>query len=1494
VKKSPLWREFESGDGFLLRAVRFCVLISGILFFVFSATLELPWEQQVFLGGILLLAALWINRASPSQLTTLVLILLSVYSTIRYGYWRVTTVIAFFRDPGSHWTGVDIAFVGLLLSAEFYAFTVLVLGYLQVLWPLHRSPVPLPDDPHDWPAVDLLIPTIDEPLSLVRFTALAAMNIDWPAEKLHVYILDDGSRAEFRDFAEEAGVGYIARKDHKNAKAGNINHALAQLESPFIAVFDCDHVPTRSFLQLTMGWLLRDDKLGVLQTPHHFYSPDPYARNLNLFRAVPGEDELFYGVVQDGNDFWNATCFCGSCAILRRSALDEVGGMATETVTEDAHTSLRMQMGGWNTAYINIPQAAGLATDRLSAHIRQRIRWARGMVQILRLQNPLFARGLTAAQRLCYFNAMSHFLFPLPRLIFLTAPLIYLIFGMTSIPGYWAAILAYALPHLAISAITRSRIQGEYRHSFWNEIYETVLAPYLFLPTLFAILKPKAGKFNVTPKAGILSRGYFDGGIARPFLLLLLLNFFGLFCAVARSVQFPLFSVPPWLSFLNWPAHLFSRAPLGIIWVNAAWSLFNIVILGVVVGVAWESQQRRQSTRVTMSVPADVILPDDSMIQGVTSDLSSGGVRTRVDGIAGIKIGDCVRFVFPLLDGTATLPATVIGMDGAELRAEFSQLTLQEDEALTMLLYSRADAWLGHRKRHRRDRPLHSMARILGLSLRGLAMTVGLVKPAKSSKIGLASTTLPVVLVAMLVGLAGKAQTPAATTPLNVVTAQHTRMVPTPESDQNQPGSFDETFTLADVGLAGPVLLRGTGASRSIAFSVPRNQLVRSATLELRYSISAASAPDASQLNLSLNGTLFATLPFTAANPGSQAVTQQTTLSLPVELLVHSNQLSFDFVGRNGAPCNPSNSKLDSRVDPGSTIELRGVDIPLANDLRVLPLPFFEAGTILRPKIQIAFLAPPSFKALQAAGIIASWFGELSGNERPEFSVSVGSVPNGNAIVIDEGAPAARSSAGFPSPDGSMVAMRANPADASSKLLVVAGEDPEQLLTAAKGLVLHGLTWQGAQVSIRDLSLPEQRKVGDAPRWLSTQSSRTANVGEILQAANPTADIAGLLQTDGSTPVTIPLDLPPDLDFGDRKNLAFHLIYRYNGVPLGDGSTLQVYVNGAYVSSTPMPHTANASAALETIVPIPVSDLHPSANSLTFKFAFLPAVVPSCATASQPNLSGAILKDSYLDISGIGHSATLPNLGLFWNSGFPFTRSADLSTTTIVLPQNPSVAELELYLSLMERFGAQTGYPALDVSVIDPHEMNPNTQTNYVVLGTVADQTALSSLSAVLPVVLTAGDLRIRSASRTDKVADWLPWRSATQKGSDGMTVETTVPDAIAEEVEWPSNSSRTALILLARDNAAVPLFIRSFSNPQPLGDRSSVMVLRGMIFSPIPADAVPYKVADEMPFVGTVKAIKQFPWLVAGLTLMFCFLLAVLLQAMLRRHARSRLQGAN
>jgi len=1479
VTRSPLWREFESGDTILLRALRFAIFAGGVLFLCFASVLYLNWEHQLILAALTLLLAVWIGRSSRSYQVTLTLMLLSVCSTLRYSYWRVSTVVAFLRNPATHWTALDAWFVCLLLLAEGYALVVLLLGYLQMLWPLRRTPVPLPDDPEQWPEVDLLIPTYDEPLSLVRFTALAAMNIDWPAGKLNVYILDDGKRDDFRAFAEEAGIGYISRDRNDHAKAGNINSALQHIGSPFVAVFDCDHVPTRSFLQLTMGWFLRDGKLAVLQTPHHFYSPNPFERNLDQFRTIPSEDELFYGVVQDGNDFWNAALFCGSCAVLRRSALDEIGGIAVETVTEDVHTSLRLQMQGWNTAYINIPQAAGLATDRLSGHIRQRIRWARGMVQILRIENPLLVPGLTLAQRLCYFNAMSHFLYALPRLIFLTAPLIYLIFGVANIPGLWVAIVAYAAPHLVLANLTHSRMQGQHRHSFWNAIYETVLAPYILLPTLFALINPspKFGKFNVTPKGGVVHKDFFDARIARPFLVLLAFNFFGLLCAVARFFQFPTFDVPSWLSFVNWPAQIYDGAHAGTIWVNVLWTIFNLAILGVATAVAWESQQRRKTVRVALAVPSDVILNDGSIIQGITSDLSNGGVRTRIDPAVKTTVGDQIQFVFPMFDGTATLPATVIGVDGSCLRARFNPLSLQENEALTMLLYSRADAWLGLDESREPDRPIRSLGRILRLSLRGLAQIAGGSRSGKDrAKNALATVIAPILLFALLTGIS----------PRDTQAAQADSPKPAPISAVAAGGSappaatpFDNVFTLADAGVPGPIALHGVDASHSIYFSVSRNQIVKTAAMKLRYHLSPGLLPGVSQLNVSLNDTLVASLAANAGQPGPL----EATLNLPAELLVPNNKLTFEFIGHYTLTCeDTSNSTLWARVDPSSTIELTGSLLPIANDLSLLPLPFYDAGVNPHPVVPIVFLSQPSPKAMQAAGIVASWFGTLNSFRPVRFPVSIGAIPAGNAVVIAEHPSEIPASLNLTVVSGPTVAVAANPSDPASTVLLIAGGNADALLKAAMALALHGNTWQGPRMSVQDLTLPAPRKPDDAPLWLSTDKDSSANLGQIAQT--------GDLQGDGSVPIAVYLRLPPDLNYGERQNLPFHLNYRYDGVPLGAGSTLQVYMNGAFVSSSPLPHRDEASAVLETIVPIPVSDLRPFSNTLTLNFAFQSAGDGSCTAAPPANLQGAILKDSYLDLTGIPHWTSLPNLELFANAGYPFTRKADLAGTAVVLPDRPSVAELELFLGMIGHFSAQTGYPALNLTVIGAAGMTANGSKDYLVMGTVDDQPALKTLDRWLPVGVDAAGLHIRDIHRLfDRIAWWRPGSREARAGQ--LDTAGGLPDALLEATEWPGGSRRSVVLVLVRDNTAVPALLSAFLEESQSSDISqSVSVLHGAQFSSYRIGSAVYRVGDISLFTRATMIFQEFPWLIAVVLVILCFLMAVLLHAKLRRQARLRL----
>jgi cellulose synthase (UDP-forming) len=1467
-----------------MRTLRFVVLAGSLLFLCLAALLYLPWQQQLIFASLTLFVALCLNRVSKSYFVTITLILLSVYSTVRYGFWRLSSVVAWFHDPGRHWSALDAFFVCLLLLAECYAFTVLMLGYLQILRPLRRKPAPLPDDPEEWPAIDLLIPTLNEPLSVVRCTALAAINIDWPADKLNVCILDDGRREELRAFAQEAGIGYMTRDNNLHAKAGNLNSALARLNAPFVAVFDCDHVPTRSFLQVSMGWFVRDAKLGMLQTPHRFYSPDPFERNLHQFRAIPNEGDLFYGVIQDGNDFWNSTLFCGSCAVLRRSALDAVGGVAVESVTEDAQTSLRMQKDGWNTAYINIPQAAGLATGSLSAHVRQRIRWARGMVQILRVENPLFAPGLSVAQRLCYFNAMAHFLYALPRLIFLTAPLIYLIFGHTNIPGYWAAILAYAAPHLLLANLAGSRVRGRHRHSFWNEIYETALAPYILLPTLFALINPRFGRFNVTAKSGVVDREYFDTRIAWPFLLLLAVNIFGLLCVVARLHQFPTFYVPAAFSFVNWPASLFDPGHAGTIWVNVIWTLFNVALLSIATAVAWESQQRRQTVRMATAVPSDVIFADGSMIQGITADLSSGGVRATLDFAVGAELGDPISFVFPVLDGTAMLPARVIGVDGTSLRAQFESLSLDQEQALTMVLYSRADTWLVWDEAREPDRPLRSLGRVVRLALRGLVHLV--LGPAdhsrRSPKTRFATSIAPLLLLGAIAGIA----------PRHADAAQAT-------AASQPPVTFNDAFTLADTGVPEPIVLRGADATHSVYFSLPRNQIVQTSTLHLRYRFSPGLLPTVSQLKVSLNGTAFATIPVDGGSGDrAQGATQDATLALPADLLVRDNQLTFEFIGHYDFHCeDPINSTLWSQIDPDSAIEMAGSVLPLANDLSSLPLPFYDSAVNPHPVLPIVFLAPPSHKAIQATGIVASWFG-VQANSRPiRFPVTTGAIPAGNAIVIAENPQDIPASLSIGATSGPTIAMRANPSDPASKLLVLTGGSADELLQAALALAIHQDKWHGEQVSVSSLTLPDARKPTDAPRWLNTEARVT--IGDTTLPGVQSGAQPAELQTDGSSPISVYLRLPPDLNYGQTENLAFHLNYRYNGIPLSDGSSLQVYLNGEYVSSTPLPPTSNTSTTQSTVIPIPVAGLRPFSNTLMFRFVFQPSHPEHCVDAPPPSLQGAILKDSYLDIDHILHYTELPNLELFANSGYPFTRLADLGDTAVVLPDRPTPDELQLFLTLMGHFGAQTGYPALSVSVTGAEGMIADGGKDYLVLGTVSDQPALKVIAGSLPVGVDAGGLHphnnLSLIGRIQKV--WLGMRSAGKGPQQTLEAEQLgtsegLPDAIIEGGEWPSHTNRSVVAIVLRESAATPGFLSAFlAASQSSAIAQSVSVLHGEKFSSYSIGDHLYRVGEISPLLQVRLTLQDRPWLLAVVTVLYCFLLATVLGSIVRRRAQLRLQ---
>ncbi|NDU86335.1 MAG: UDP-forming cellulose synthase catalytic subunit [Ferrovum sp.] len=663
---------------FLIYAFLVLVLMSFIL------TPFSTFGQVVF--SIVILSLTILFRNVPGHLVSLAMIVMSLAISTRYIWWRLSSTLNWDHP-------LDLIWGVLLLIAEVYAYVFLVLGYFQTAWPLHRKMVPLPEDEQLWPAVDVYIPTYNEPLEVVRSTIYAAQGIDWPADKINIYLLDDGRRPEFEEFSAVVNIHYITRPDNRHAKAGNLNHAMTKTQGEFIAVFDCDHIPTRSFLQTTMGGFLKDPKLFLVQTPHQFYSADPYEKNLFTFRAAPNESELFYGLVQDGNDFWDSTFFCGSCAVLRRSALDEIGGVAVETVTEDAHTSLKLHRLGYRSAYLKIPQAAGLSTESLSSYIGQRIRWARGMAQIFRMDNPFLGRGLSLMQRISYGTAMLNFFSGIPRILFLTAPLAFLLFHAYVIWAPALTVLIYVLPHIFHAILAKSRLQGKYRSTFFSEVYETVLSWYIAWPTTVAMFNPKKGKFNVTAKGGLILDDYFDFNIAMPFIALIVLNIAGFAAGIYRMMYGP------------------ENEVLSVVF-NLIWTFYNCLMLGCTLFVASEVRQVRVSHRVQINLPAMLKTANGFCLQTHTEDYSQGGISLAVSDDVAVTIGDKVHVSLWRGDEEHTFVAQVVSQVGGALRLQWIFDSIHDQRAYIQCTFGRADAWIHWSDHILTDKPLIGMAQV--------------------------------------------------------------------------------------------------------------------------------------------------------------------------------------------------------------------------------------------------------------------------------------------------------------------------------------------------------------------------------------------------------------------------------------------------------------------------------------------------------------------------------------------------------------------------------------------------------------------------------------------------------------------------------------------------------------------------------------------------------------------------------------------------------------
>jgi cellulose synthase (UDP-forming) len=670
------------------------------------------WQQGLIAIGLVGLG--WLvafaeqkqsTTAQTSEYLHLFMVWLSLIATFRYLYYRANYTL----NLTSGW--LDAICSILLFIAELYAILTLILAFFQTLKLKERQPVDLATiPPEQWFKVDVYIPTYNEDLEIVRKTVLGALAIDYPADKKRVYVLDDGRaekyqarRESLRQMCEELGCVMLTRDTNEHAKAGNINTALRRTAGDLILILDCDHIPVRHFLKDTVGFFYKP-KVSLVQTPHWFYNPDPFERNLQTGGTIPVGNELFYKVLQKGNDFWNAAFFCGSAAVVRKAHLLEIGGIAVETVTEDCHTSLRLHSLGYETVYYDRIMVAGLAPEKFSAYVGQQVRWARGMAQILRIENPMFnpRLKLSIPQRICYFSATSHFFFGFPRLMYALAPTMFLVFGINPIRGLGLETLAYALPHFFISTYANYITYKHVRFSFWNEIYEFAMSFHAGIVTLLALINPKLGSFNVTDKGMAVTKRKFDWNSSR-----------GLVIAGVLVVA-SLFAVPLRLYLTPETAEA--------VLVNMVWSFFNLILIVSAILVAFEQPQLRRAHRLDRKLTAIIYGPENTL-KGITDNVSESGCQLILDAWAEVwdevdleLIGDYGARAF--LRGQI-IRAIPVNETQVLLSINFVKLTTAQLDALSVVIYSDVKEWYSQ-NRAEVDDPMQSFKFIASSVTRSL------------------------------------------------------------------------------------------------------------------------------------------------------------------------------------------------------------------------------------------------------------------------------------------------------------------------------------------------------------------------------------------------------------------------------------------------------------------------------------------------------------------------------------------------------------------------------------------------------------------------------------------------------------------------------------------------------------------------------------------------------------------------------------------------------
>ena len=423
---------------------------------------------------------------------------LSYISSIIYIIFR------FIAIPNPKKYGISSLLLGIFnLLLEIWEFFNFTMYFFNVLVQEKSSPkIPIVEI-KEYPDIDVLIATYNEEEILLEKTIKACKEIDYPdKKKLHIYICDDGNRDSIRKLTEQLNINYISRNNNKDYKAGNYNNALSQVKSPFIACFDADMCPTKNFLKTTLPFFFEnpEEKIGFVQLPQSFITPDIFQYRFKLWNELPIEQDYFYHVIQIAKNSSNSVIFCGTNTLFNRKALDDVNGFSKGTISEDFATGMNIESKGYKCIAINNIEAYGVNVDDIIGMIKQRSRWARGCIQILKTKNIFKIEGLTFQQKLEYISCISYWFFGVKRILSLIFPVIYPLFGIHIVICEPTIFLIFFLPQYIFKRFILDITEGHLRSSTWDKIYQTIIGPIIGKEVLKELFGYGSTKFEVTDK----------------------------------------------------------------------------------------------------------------------------------------------------------------------------------------------------------------------------------------------------------------------------------------------------------------------------------------------------------------------------------------------------------------------------------------------------------------------------------------------------------------------------------------------------------------------------------------------------------------------------------------------------------------------------------------------------------------------------------------------------------------------------------------------------------------------------------------------------------------------------------------------------------------------------------------------------------------------------------------------------------------------------------